>query len=222
MAVNLRSFVAYKGFLSLKMLPLRLIFLFLIIPFCVAAQEEEEADTLHLPDFTGVRVYKTLEGALQNPDSVYRLDLRYKKLKELPPEIQKLTQLRELNISKNKLRDLPPWIGSLKNLEVLDVSSNKLSAVPAEIGQLEKLVVLRLNRNLIETLPPETGNLMNLQVLEMWDNELISVPFEMKKLVNLKVFELRGILFNEQEQQQIRELLPETTIYFSPSCNCPK
>jgi Leucine-rich repeat (LRR) protein len=222
MVVNLRKFAAYKSFLpETAMLLLRIILLVLIFPFSVNAQEDEE-DTLRLPDFTNVRVYKTLSGALQHRDSVYRLDLRHKKLKDLPPEIQQLTHLRELNISKNKLRELPSWIGNLKELEVLDASNNKLTAIPAETGNLDKLVVLRLNRNLIETLPPEMGNLKNLQVLEMWDNELISVPYEMKKLVNLKVFELRGILFNESEQQQIRELLPETTIYFSPSCNCPK
>ena len=194
-----------------------LLLLLLCVPSFIWGQE---ADTLRLPDFRGIRMYKSLNGALQQPDSVIRLDLSKQKLKEVPEEIRKFPNLKELNLSKNNIRELPEWIAEFKHLEILDLSNNKLEALPASIGQLSKLGILRLNRNVIETLPAEMGLLVNLQVLEMWDNELVAVPEEMKKLRNLKVFELRGILFTHEEQLQIQDLLPDTRIYFSPHCNC--
>lgn len=186
-----------------------------------AFSQDDERDTLQLPDLKMYRVYKSIHAAsLQPVDSVLRLDLRGQKLKVLPDEIRRFKALKELLIAKNKLKELPEWIGEFKNLQILDASSNRLSALPGSIGNLESLVVLRLNRNVIEAIPYQAGNLKNLQVIEMWDNELAVVPDEMKNLHNLRVFELRGILFSQDEQIQIANLLPDTKIYFSPSCNC--
>lgn len=167
-------------------------------------------------------VYKSMATALQSPDSVYKLDLSRKKLKALPEEIKNFRNLQILNISHNDLKELPAWIGDLTSLQSLDVSNNKLKEIPASIGRLTNLVYLGLNRNVIEGLPHEIGQCSNLVVLEMWDNEVDSLPEEIKNLHNLETLELRGILFSQDEQDQIHQLLPDATIYFSPSCNCGK
>ena len=166
------------------------------------------------------RVYRSLEAALQQPENVYRLDLSKKKLASVPPEITRLVNLRELDLSRNKIREVPAELGQMKNLQKLNLASNKIKQLPPEIGSLTNLVYLGLNRNLIESLPSSIGSLKMLQTLELWDNELDSIPDEIGQLKNLKVLELRGILFSEEEQQRIQSLLPETTIYFSPSCHC--
>lgn len=165
-------------------------------------------------------IFKGIYTTSAKPDSVFRLDLSRKKLKELPVELLKFKNLQELKISRNGLKELPTWIGNFKNLQVLDAGYNDLKELPIEIGKLESLEFLLLNRNVIETLPHEIGNLKNLTVLELWDNEISFIPEELKNCKNLRTLELRGILFSPSEQRQISDLLPETEVYFSPSCNC--
>ena len=166
------------------------------------------------------KVYKNLAVALQNPDSVFILDLSKKKLREVPKEIFELKNLQILNLSHNKIKELPAEINQLTNLEKLILSNNDLKKLPATIGDLGNLTFLGLNRNLIEALPAEMGKLKNLEVLEMWDNELSVVPDELRGMYSLRQWELRGILFTELEQQRIKSLLPDARVYFSPSCNC--
>src|SRR5688500_12097988 len=122
-----------------------LILLLLCVPLLSWAQETDvNTDTLQLPDFRGTRVFKSLNGALQHPDSVIRLDLSKQKLKEVPEEIRKFPNLKELNLSKNNISELPEWIGDCDSLEILDLSNNKLEVLPPSIGKLSKLGILRL------------------------------------------------------------------------------
>ena len=167
-----------------------------------------------------LKTYTDLQQALAHPDSVYKLTLKGKKLTEIPPEVFTLHNLQVLNLSKNRITVIPPGIANLKNLQELDLSNNRLTNLPPQIGELRYLNKLKLNKNVITALPPEMGSLINLEVLEMWNNELDTVPDDMRFLVRLKTFELRGILFSEEEQEEIQSLLPNTKIYFSPSCAC--
>lgn len=165
-------------------------------------------------------VYKSLSVALQNPEQVYKLDLSKRKLKEIPADVFKLTRLRELNLSRNSIATIPPEISNLTALQRLNLANNDIDTLPDEIGNLQQLVYLGLNRNVIAELPPAIGNLQNLEVLELWDNEISIVPDELSKLTRLQTVELRGILFSDEEQARIRALVPNATVYFSPSCNC--
>jgi len=165
-------------------------------------------------------VYRSLEEALQHPDSVYKLDLHRKRYTSFPKDILRLPNLRILNLSRNRIAVIPPEIAELKKLNELDLSHNKLTQVPPALGSLTQLIVLNLNRNKITSLPPEMGDLVNLQTLEMWDNELDTVPDEFSNLKKLRKLELRGILFSDAQQERIRSLLPQARIYFSPSCAC--
>lgn len=198
----------------------RFLLFFIAFSFLQGVNAVKAQDLLDSLTLSQQKVYRDLPSALANPDSVFVLDLSRKKLKELPDDLEKLPNLQSLKLSRNGLKELPIWIGNLKKLQVLELGYNDLKGLPPEIGKLENLYFLGLNRNVIETLPHEIGNLKNLQVLEMWDNELESVPEEIKNLHNLRVFELRGILFSGEEQRQIESLLPDTDVYFSPSCNC--
>ena len=166
------------------------------------------------------RVYKNLTVALQNPDSVFILDLSRKKLKEFPKDIFKLKNLQVLDLSHNRIEQLPSEIDTLTHLQKLYLANNDLNQLPSSIGDLNNLIFLGLNRNVIEALPAEMGKLKNLEVLEMWDNELSIVPEELKGMYSLHVWELRGILFTVEEQNRIHLLVPDAHIYFSPSCNC--
>jgi len=166
------------------------------------------------------KVYKSLSAALQNPDSVYILELKGKNLKEIPEGVFKLPKLVVLDLSRNKIKVLPESISQLSSLIEFDLSNNKLKTLPASIGQLTNLRKLALNRNVIEELPVEIGMLKLLEYIELWDNELGTLPEEIKELHNLRSLDLRGILFSEEQHQHFFELLPKTEIYMSPSCNC--
>jgi len=166
------------------------------------------------------KVYKSLSAALANPDSVYILELKGKKLSEIPEGVFKLHNLEVLDLGRNRIRKINPQIANMIHLQELDLSSNKLDEFPEGITALKGLQKLSLNRNEIVTIPPSIGKMESLQVLEMWDNEIETLPDEIAMLKNLRYLELRGILFSEDQQREFHELLPETTIMMSPSCNC--
>jgi hypothetical protein len=184
-----------------------------VLEVTVSAQEYEQVPQYVRPDY---KVFKSMRAALAQPDSVFILELRGKKLKSIPEEIFQFKNLLVLDLKKNRIKT----IGQLGNIIELDLSSNKLSKVPKEIGQLTSLRKLVLSRNVITELPPEIGNLTRLEILELWDNELGTLPEEIQQLKQLRVLELRGILFSDEQQKHFRELLPETRIYMSPPCDC--
>ena len=115
------------------------------------------------------------------------LDLRYKKLEELPPEIGQLHNLQSLRLTGNQLRQLPPEIGELKNLQSLHLSRNQLSQLPPEIGELKNLQSLHLCTNNLRKLPPEIGELKNLQLLRLRSSNLSQLPSEISQLKNLQL-----------------------------------
>lgn len=213
-------------YLSPQMLRLPLLIFITLQLFTSSAIAQEEggeellSGMLDSATLSKQRIFRNLGDALVQPDSVFRLDLSKQKRKEVPEQIRQFKNLQVLKLSRNNLREIPEWIGDLKHLQVLDLGYNKLAALPDSIGACRELTFLGLNRNLMETLPRTIGRLRKLRVLEMWDNEVQALPEEIKFLYSLQVLELRGILFSEAEQQQIRSLLPEAEIYFDPSCNC--
>jgi Leucine-rich repeat (LRR) protein/GTPase SAR1 family protein len=120
------------------------------------------------------------------------LDLSYKNLSKLPPEILELTSLQELNLSGNRLTALPPEISQLTNLQELNLNRNQLTALPPEISQLTNLQSLRLDGNQLTVLPPEFARLTNLQTLWLDNNRLTVLPPEIFQLTNLEMLTLNG------------------------------
>lgn len=187
-------------------------------PQLLKAQEDAAPTAIY--ERPEAKVFKSLSAALQQPDSVYILELKGKKLTEIPEGVTKLPYLKVLDLGNNKIKMIPDAVLNMESLEELNLSNNKLKALPENIGKMTHLKKLALNRNVIQELPVSIGNMESLEVLELWDNEIGTLPEEMKNLSKLKVLELRGILFSEDQHKHFRELLPNTTIYLSPSCNC--
>lgn len=190
-------------------------FLIVVITGEVNAQLLDSTALAEEPEYT------KLSEALQNPDKIYKLNLRRQKLKEIPNDVFKLKNLQELNVSKNKLKNLPKKLDTLKNLEVINASANDIDTIYAEIGSCTHLKKLILNQNIIAHLPSTIGNLTNLIFLDMWGNEIQEFPNEISKLQNtLKVVDLRVINIQDNKQEEIVKLLPNTKFFFSMSCNC--
>lgn len=198
----------------MKLLKFFLPIVYYLLPTLLFGQLLDTASLLASP------IYDNLQEALQNPDKVYRLDLRRNKLKTFPMEILKLKNLQELDLSKNNLKELPEEIGTLTNLQVLNISGNKLQYLPDSIGELKNLKKFVGSRNSLVALPKRIGDLQNLEILDIWENELSTFPDELSKLKKLRWMDLRVILLNDEDQERIRKLLPNAKIFFSPSCKC--
>ena len=121
-----------------------------------------------------------------------RLDLRARKLTELPAEIGQLTGLQQLSLHSNHLTELPAEIGQLAGLQKLDLQGTHLTELPAEIGQLAELQELSLHGTRLTELPAEVGHLTGLQTLYLSGNQLTELPAEIGQLTVLQELHLRS------------------------------
>lgn len=169
-----------------------------------------------------VKTYYSLEEALKQPDKVYKLELRKEKLTEFPKEIFLFKNLNSLNISKNKIPSLPKEIGTLTNLQYLDISLNDIDTLPNEIGNLIHLKELIINRIDITYLPTTIGNLNQLEYLDAWGTFIEYFPDEMKKMSSLKKLDIRVVNIYRDEKLRLKEMLPNTKIYYDKGCDCGK
>jgi len=164
----------------------------------------------------------SLEQALkEDPLKVYKLSLRKNKLKEFPEEVYQFKNLQVLDISKNKISYFPRKLTVFSYLQELNFSNNNISSIPKEIGKIPHLKKLILNQNKLTSLPPEISQLNNLVFLDVWGNDIGFLPAEITKLKEtLKEIDMRVILMSNEEHKKIQDLLPDTKIHFSKSCNC--
>ncbi|MBS1938521.1 MAG: leucine-rich repeat domain-containing protein [Bacteroidetes bacterium] len=167
-----------------------------------------------------VRTFHSLERALQQPDSVFRLDLSHKKLKQVPGELRRLKNLNALDLGRNHLKDLPPWMNELQYMQEFSAGRNKFTKVPETVCQWKHLKRLDMHQNRIEGLPKCMGGLKELYSLDLWSNDLEDFPDEISGMKALRFLDLRVIQFSQKEMDRIAQLLPAARIYFSQPCNC--
>ena len=166
------------------------------------------------------RVYKSLK-EVRNPDSVYILQLNFKRLKQIPPKVFSMHNLRKLDLGRNFIDSIPPEIGTLVKLEELNLHRNRIRVVPAEIGQLTRLRRINLSRNPILELPDEMCNLVNLEEMILWMTGIIAFPPTFVALnETLKLIDLRVCPLSYDDQQAIEELLPSPRKRWDYVCNC--
>lgn len=166
------------------------------------------------------RVYKSLK-EVRNPDSVYVLQLRFKRLKNIPPKVFEMRNLRSLDLGRNFIDSIPPDIARLENLEVLDLRRNKIRIVPPEIGRLTNLRIINFSRNPILDLPDEMSSLTHLEELIIWCTGIISFPPSFVALDStLKLVDMRVCPLRWDDQEAIRELLPTPRKRWDYVCNC--
>ena len=165
-------------------------------------------------------VYTSLDEALQNPEKVYRLKLKFKG-DSLPESIFQLTNLQELTVARCKMCVLNSRIGELSQLEYLNVMGNRLVRLPESIGNLVHLKTLVISRNLIEYLPNTIAELHELTYIDAWENPLYTLPESIKLLQNtLKIIDLRQIDLRDSELEYMEQLLPYTDIKYTSTCDC--
>ncbi len=194
--------------------------LVLVVSVCICTNIIAQNWTLDALE-SEIYQYTSLEEALAAPhDSVYSLKLKAR-IKNIPLEVfTEFPNLQWLDLSRNRIKEIPPQIGLLKKLKKLILEKNKIEALPAEIGELEDLRELIINRNELETLPAEIGNLKKLRYIDMWSNNITGLPQSMDQLHGLEEVDLRVIVFTQQEQENIREVLQNVKVHMDEHCNC--
>lgn len=110
------------------------------------------------------------------------LNLNNNRIKELPPQINRLPYLKVLSLDHNKITELPCEICHLSELEELNLNSNLLQGLPFDIAFLRKLKKLNLRKNRIEVIPDGLCQCNKLQVLDVAGNRIKSFPAEFEKL----------------------------------------
>lgn len=144
------------------------------------------------------KVYKSLS-EVKDPEQVYILRLRHKRLKTLPYQVYTMPNLREL-----------------------DLRGNHIAALPDSIALLTNLQRLELSRNPIDTLPPAMATMTELRELVLWSTRVTTLPKEFAALDGtLELIDLRSCHLLLDEQQAIEALLPSVKKLWDYACNCP-
>lgn len=192
----------------------------LVVVASLVALLPAKAQLLSQTALDSAKEYHSIESAMKEPDKVYKLQLSRKKLKEVPEEIRRFTNLNELDLGGNRLRDLPAWMSELVHMQEFHAPKNKFTTVPKVICEWKELKRLDLHQNEITGLPACMGGLAHLFSLDMWSNDLEDFPEELEGLKELKFLDLRVIQFDDGEMDRISALFPRTRIFFSQPCNC--
>jgi Leucine-rich repeat (LRR) protein len=195
-------------------------FLIVLLMLLTASKVSAQSDLLDSLYLDTMDAAISLEQALQNPEDVIKLELKRKKYKTFPKEILQMTNLQYLDLSKNNISEIPAEIAELKSLQFLILSKNKITSLPFQIGELENLMVLNVNQNNLVAIPPQIGRLRKLKTIDLWSNEVSFFPEDLKYLTELNTLDLRSILISDAEQERIKRMLPNATVYFSPYCKC--
>jgi len=182
-----------------------------------------EAQTLQtqLDYLNDMDEFTSIEEAMVNPDSVYRLNLRGKKLKRVPPQVfSSFPNLVDLDLSRNRLKELPDSLWALGRVKRLNLSKNQIEQLPPSLGRMNHLEELVISQNEITSLPDSIGKLDRLRMIDAWSNNLDELPRSMSDLRALEVMDLRAIMMHYDKQERITELLPNVKVYMSEGCNC--
>ena len=108
--------------------------------------------------------------------------------------VEKLTNLVEIQVSHNKLTGIPAGISRLSALNSLNLYQNLVTSVPPSLGDMPALNALLLAHNLITSIPSQLGRISTLASLALFDNRLSSIPPSLGNLPTLGVLSFNSNL----------------------------
>jgi Leucine-rich repeat (LRR) protein len=134
--------------------------------------------------------YRSLEEALKTPDSVYKIVLFNKGLKEVPGKVARLKYLNILELTTNELSDLPDWVGDMIYLQDLYVARNQFSEVPEAVFRIKNLKRVIFDYNQFTEIPVKILTNPNIEELHFGHNQITRIPDELYGMKQLKVLKL--------------------------------
>ncbi|MFY2558344.1 leucine-rich repeat domain-containing protein [Corallococcus terminator] len=139
-----------------------------------------------------------------------------RKLGELPSVIGEFTELESLWVRTTGIKQVPPELGRLSKLKRLDLSFNpELTELPPELGDLESLESLDLNRTGLMTLPDALERLRRLKFLDLQSTPMTTVPPVLFRMPWLRTLSLYWTTLPPAELEQLRRALPECKLGLS-------
>lgn len=143
------------------------------------------------------------------PKELFNLNLKEliisnTKIKTVPKEIEKLSNLFILDLGYNNIDSIPEEIKNLSNLQELILSDNNFIKFPQEVIAIPNLAELDLSDNKITTLPKNIKNFSNLQKLVLENNKI-------KKIPNIKLY-LRELYLLGNNIKTIPKLVKQTVV----------
>lgn len=144
------------------------------------------------------------------------LDLSNNMIKEVTADVYNKTGVTELLLSNNSIRTLPSEMGKMTNLVTFKIDHNILEgSLIGEIRQMSNLRVLDVSYNSMTGMPAEIGQLNKLESLDYSFNKITGLPNEIANLKNnLKQFNLTGNPLSQEQIENLKMALPNTTIIF--------
>lgn len=103
------------------------------------------------------------------------LDLGHLRLPVFPESLRRYRDIENIDLIDNDIREIPPWIKDLSNLRAIRLDHNKLQTLPNEIGYVAHLGILCLENNRLETLP-ESLKQLHLEDLSLSGNPKLGIP----------------------------------------------
>jgi hypothetical protein len=132
--------------------------------------------------------------AIQTVTDIFVSD---KKLKAIPPQLLKFSNLRCLTLMSGEISFIPEWIGNMRSLASLTLSGNRIQKIPDSLGNLNNLFSLDLMHNQIDAIPDSLGKLTALSSFNMNFNQIRTIPATLSKLTKLTNFSLH---YNQIEE----------------------
>ena len=147
-------------------------------------------DTLVLPPGITDRAGSATQGQV-DPMAITKFFARRNRIRELPADLRRFTQLTEISLRDNELDHFPEILCDLKQLTKLSLSFNRIRVIPASVAKLERLQLLTLAGNMIERLPQEIGHLLELRALDLQRNRLRAISGSIGALKHLQTLLLQ-------------------------------
>ncbi|MBP6962367.1 hypothetical protein KBB49_02420 [Candidatus Saccharibacteria bacterium] len=144
------------------------------------------------------------------------LDLSNTGLTEVTSNVYSKTSTTDLILSNNSIKSLPSEMGKMTNVLIFKIDHNILEgSLIGEIRQMSKLKQLDVSYNNMTGMPAEIGQLSKLEILNYSYNNISGLPNELSNLKNnLKEFNLTGNPLSQEQINNLKTSLPNTTIIF--------
>ena len=112
------------------------------------------------------------------------------------------------------LRDIPPGIANLQQLRTLSLTVNSIRRLPSALGQLPHLRSLDLTDNPGLSDIEAVVHVASLEELTLYGCGLSQLPADIGQLTKLRKLGLIGNSFAPPEQARIRKALPRCKVSF--------
>ncbi|MCW3161520.1 leucine-rich repeat domain-containing protein [Chryseobacterium oryctis] len=150
---------------------------------------------------------KSVPSDIGRLSNLIQFEIQNNNVTKLPSSFYKLTNLKYLNLSNNPIKFIDNKIGNLKKLEVLSLDSTKIKEIPATVCNLDKLKILSIKNTNIHALPSCMMYLNDLTTLDISLTQIGSFPIEILNAQKLDLIDAKGLkLKNYQEVKAICEM----------------